>query len=335
MWVVVLAAAVGVAVQAACSRRDRWRHPAPGAFVEGLHVRQIGSDGPAVVFEAGIAATCLNWARVQQALSEKARTCSYDRAGLGWSRPAHGKRSLRRITDDLHTVIHALALPRPVVLVGHSFGTFVVRVYADRFPDDVAALVLIDPVMPDEFVDPDQSCQSSRGPGLQPRRWRLRGRLWRAAFYSHIAAVLASFGLARLGLWGLLRRGGGKAGPLLGLSSTLRRIAAVVAKLPPDVVRLLRTRWSEAHFFRELAASVLVLPACAAEVARLPVPASVPIAVLSGAHQTVERLRAHRALATRHVIVEGSAHWIHLDQPELVAQVILDAARQDPRGPGL
>ena len=84
----------------------------------------------------------------------------------GWSRPVHGKRSLRRITDDLHTVIHALALPRPVVLVGHSFGTFVVRVYADRFPDDVAALVLIDPVMPDEFVDP---AQSPRGPGLKPR----------------------------------------------------------------------------------------------------------------------------------------------------------------------
>jgi pimeloyl-ACP methyl ester carboxylesterase len=335
MWVVVLAAAaVGLAVQAACTRRDRWRLPAPGAFVEGLHVRQIGSDGPAVVFEAGIAATCLNWALVQHALSGKARTCSYDRAGLGWSRPAHGKRSLRGITDDLHTVIHALALPRPVVLVGHSFGTFVVRMYAHRFPDDVAALVLIDPVMADEFVDP---AQSSRGPGLpwapkrearrwQPRRWRTRFRLWRAAFYSHIAGVLASFGLARLGLWGLLRRGGGNAGPLLGLSATLRRIAAEVAKLPPDVVRLLRTRWSEPRFFRELATSVLSFPACAAEVVRHPVPASVPIVVLSGAHQTVERLRAHRALATRHVVVEGSAHWIHLDQPALVAQVILDAA---------
>ena len=347
MWAVALAASavalVAVVVQAACTRRDRRRFPAPGAFVNGLHVRQIGNDGPAVVFEAGIAATCLNWTRVQETLSAQARTCSYDRAGLGWSRPSRGERSLTRITDDLRAVIHGLELPRPVVLVGHSFGTFVVRLYAHRFPEDVATLILIDPVMPEEFVD---FAQSSRGPGLpwapkrgarrwQPRRWRTRFRLWRAAFYSQIAAVLASFGLARLGLWGLLRRGGGNAGPLLGLSATLRRIAAEVAKLPPDIVRLLRTRWSEAHFFRELAASVLALPACAAEVARLPVPASVPIAVLSGAHQTVERLRAHQALATRHVVVEGSAHWIHLDQPALVAQVILDAASQGPRGPGL
>jgi pimeloyl-ACP methyl ester carboxylesterase len=155
-----------------------------------------------------------------------------------------------------------------------------------------------------------------------------RVRLWRAAFYSHIAGVLASFGLARLGLWGLLRRGGGNPGPLLGLSATLRRIAREVAKLSPGVVLLLRTRWSQPRFFRELARAVLSLPACAAEVTRYPVPASVPMTVLSGAHQTVGHLRAHASLATRHVVVDGSAHWIHLDRPELVAQVILDVARE-------
>jgi pimeloyl-ACP methyl ester carboxylesterase len=141
-----------------------------------------------------------------------------------------------------------------------------------------------------------------------------------------VAGALAAFGLARLGIWGLLRRGRGNAGPLLGRSATLRRIAGEVAKLPPDAARLLRTRWSEPRFYRELAAAVLSLPACAAEVARAPVPSCVPIVILSGAHQTAERLRAHRALATRHVVVDGSAHWIHLDRPTLVAELILEAA---------
>ena len=315
MWALMALslAAAGLVMQVVCTRRDRRRHPAPGTFVDGLHVWQRGDSGSTVVFEAGIAATCLNWIPVQEALSTGARSCSYDRAGLGWSRASGGEHSLIRITDDLHGMMEALALPRPVVLVGHSFGTFVVRVYAHRFPDEVTALVLIDPVTADEFVDP---------------AWRTRVRLWRAAFWSHVAGVLAFFGLARLGLWGLLRRGGGNPGPLLGLSATLRRIAQEVAKLPPDVVRLLRTRWSEPRFFRELARAVVSLPACAAEVVRCPVPASVPITVLSGAHQTVDRLCAHRALATRHVVVEGSAHWIHLDRPAMVAEVILDATRR-------
>jgi pimeloyl-ACP methyl ester carboxylesterase len=306
----VIATLAGLAVQAMCVRRDRRRYPATGTFIDGLHVRTAGDAGPAVVFEAGIAATGLNWVRVQELLAPHARSCSYDRAGLGWSRAACGRRSLAGMTADLHTVIHGVGWTQPVVLVGHSFGTFIVRVYAHRFPEDVAALVLIGPVMPEDFDAPP---------------WRTRVRLRRAAFFAHVTGICASFGLARLGLWGLLRRGGGNAGPLLGLSSTLRRVAAEVAKLPPETVRLLRTRWSEARFYRELAASVLALPACAAEARRQPVPAGIPIVILSGAHQSADRLRAHEALATRHVVVDGSAHWIHLDQPALVAQIVLDA----------
>ena len=318
MWVLAAAAVAlgGLVAQIALTGRDRRRYAAPGVFVNGLHVRQVGDEGPSVVFEAGLAATSLNWTLVQEVLAGDARTWSYDRAGLGWSRRSRGARSLARMTDDLRALTQRLAVPRPFVLVGHSFGTFAVRVYAHRFPEDVAALVLIDPVMPDEFATPS---------------WRTRVRLWRAAVLSHVAGILASFGLARLGLWGLLRRGGGDAGPLLGRSATLRRMAAEVAKLPPPSVRLLRTRWSEPRFFRELAASVLSLPACAAEVASAPVMTAVPVVILSGAHQTAERLRVHEALATRHVVVDGSAHWIHLDRPALVAGLILETAAQRGR----
>ena len=212
----------------------------------------MGTNGPPVVFEAGLAATSLNWIAVQQALAAEARTVSYDRAGLGWSQPVASASSLRRMTDDLHRLIRALDLPRPLVLVGHSFGTWIVRVYASRYPGDVSALVLVDPVSADE---------------ISPRR------LWRAALLSDIAAVLASFGLARLGLWGLLRRGGGNPGPVLGLSASIRRMAQEVAKLPADAVPMLRARWSEPRFFRELAAAIRALPACAAEAMREAPPA--------------------------------------------------------------
>jgi pimeloyl-ACP methyl ester carboxylesterase len=181
-------------------------------------------------------------------------------------------------------------------------------VYASRFPQDVAALVFLDPVMPGEF---------------SPLTWRMRMRLWRAALFTEITWACAVIGLVRLGLWGLLRRGGGNPGPLLGLSATCRRIATELAKLPAEDLPALRAHWSEPRFFRELAASIRAMPACAAEAASHPLPPGIPLLILSGGHQSPQSLAAHAALATKQIVVEGSAHWIHLDRPAVVADAIL------------
>lgn len=309
-WAAAILALCAI-VQAFYVRHDRRRFPPPGRIVNGRHVREMGGSGPVVVFEAGIAASSSNWWPVQTLLAASARTVSYDRPGLGWSTSSRGHWTLRSLTDELHALIRALDLPRPLVLTGHSFGTYIVRVYAHRFPEDVAGLVLVDPVTPEEWANPG---------------WRDRVRLRRAMFFAYLASVLALFGLVRVGLWGLLRRGGGNAGPVLGLSRDMRRIASEAAKLPPDLLPALRARWSEPRFFTMLAAYVRAMPACAAEAARQPIPPGVPVTVLSGAHQPKSVLEVHHALATRHLIVEGSGHWIHLDRPELVAEAIVETA---------
>jgi pimeloyl-ACP methyl ester carboxylesterase len=303
--IVIATLALGAVVQSLCVRRDRRRFPAPGRIVNGRHVRQIGTDGPAVLFEAGLTASSSGWLKVQNELAAFAQTFSYDRPGLGWSAPVDEEISLERLTDELHALVGALDVPRPFVLVGHSFGTYIARAYAHRFREDVAALVLIDPVASLEWEVPGQ-----------------RNRLARAVFFSHVAGALASVGLVRLGLWGVLRRGHGKAGPLLGLSSTMRRIAGEVAKLPPDLVPPLRAQWSDRRFFVTMARYIRSLPACAIEAAERPIPAGLPVIVLSGAHQSPDYLAAHRALATRHLDVTGTGHWIHLDHPEVVAREI-------------
>jgi pimeloyl-ACP methyl ester carboxylesterase len=142
--------------------------------------------------------------------------------------------------------------------------------------------------------------------------------------------VLALFGLARLGLWGLLRRGGGNPGPVLGMNASMRRMAHEVAKLPADAVPMLRARWSEPRFFRELSAAIRALPACAREAMHLPLRDRRPIVVLAGSHRTGEYLQALDLPAATRVVVPGSGHWIHLDAPELVARTVIELHEQNP-----
>ncbi len=78
-----------VAAQLFACRLDARKFPAPGRIVKtergSMHVRQMGDGNPAVVLEAGIAASSLNWSILQPQLAELTSTYSYDRAGFGWS----------------------------------------------------------------------------------------------------------------------------------------------------------------------------------------------------------------------------------------------------------
>src|SRR5665213_805037 len=86
------------------------------------HLTDRGAAGPAVIFESGISATCLNWSQVRSQVEGFARACAYDRAGLGWSDPAKSPRTPSAIVDELQALLEAARIPPPYILVGHSFG---------------------------------------------------------------------------------------------------------------------------------------------------------------------------------------------------------------------
>src|SRR6478752_1469113 len=113
------------AIQKICAFMDARKFPAPGRFVAipngRIHVKQMGEGSPAVVLEAGIAASTLNWSLLQPELALHAATYSYDRAGFGWSEARNGSCSLVEIAGNLHATITALGLPRNYILLGHSF----------------------------------------------------------------------------------------------------------------------------------------------------------------------------------------------------------------------
>ena len=115
-----------------------------------LYVSCTGTGAPTVVLEAGGGNSADTWAGVQPEIARFTRVCSYDRAGLGRSDPAPaGVRTVQDSVDDLHALLAAAGVSEPIVLVGHSFGGLIVRLYASQYPNEVAGLVLVDGMPPD------------------------------------------------------------------------------------------------------------------------------------------------------------------------------------------
>ena len=104
-----------------------------------------GKGTPVVVLESGIGAGAFNWRFVQAAIGRTTKVCAYDRAGY-WKSPATtGARDAGAEADDLAALLKAARLPAPYVIVAHSMGGHIARLYADRHMRDVAGMVLVDP----------------------------------------------------------------------------------------------------------------------------------------------------------------------------------------------
>jgi pimeloyl-ACP methyl ester carboxylesterase len=110
-----------------------------------LNLRCSGAGSPTVVLESGAMADSLAWFKVQPQVARFARVCSYDRAGYGFSDGSESTHYLDGSIDDLHALIGSAKITTPIVFVGHSLGTNIVRSYAGKYPADVAAMVLLDP----------------------------------------------------------------------------------------------------------------------------------------------------------------------------------------------
>jgi pimeloyl-ACP methyl ester carboxylesterase len=125
--------------------------PAPGSLIDvgghKLHIRCLGplNGGPTVILEAGAGGFSSDWSRVQSILSPRVRACAYDRAGSGWSEPGPSPRTMAQEVFELHQLLKVSDVRGPFVLVGQSIGGLLVRVYTERYPDEVAGVVLVDP----------------------------------------------------------------------------------------------------------------------------------------------------------------------------------------------
>jgi pimeloyl-ACP methyl ester carboxylesterase len=160
LWLVVallVLAVIGAIYQAIATQLDERAYPPPGKLVDvggpRLHIRCAGQGTPTVILEAANLGMSAHWVRVQQQVAKTTRVCAYDRAGLGWSEPGPEPRDARQISSELHTLLaNAASIEGPYVLVGHSYGGLYARMYAARYPDEVAGVVLVDSSHPEQFT---------------------------------------------------------------------------------------------------------------------------------------------------------------------------------------
>jgi pimeloyl-ACP methyl ester carboxylesterase len=141
-------ASVGAGYETVREHLDVSAYPMTGRLIDvgghRLHLRCTGSGSPTVVLEpgGGDMSSVMGW--IEPAVADQTRVCVYDRAGRGWSEPSDATQDGEQIATDLYTLLHRAHVPGPYVLAGHSFGGLYVRIFAARYPNEVAGLVLID-----------------------------------------------------------------------------------------------------------------------------------------------------------------------------------------------
>lgn len=287
-----------------------------------LHLNCRGNRGTSVVFDAALAGSSLSWTLIQPQVAAVARSCAYDRAGFGWSEPGPLPRTAGRIADELFELIRRARIPLPAVLVGHSFGAFVVQLFAARHRDAVAGLMLLEPAHVEDWLNPPDA---------------ERQRIEKGAALCRYGATATRYGLGGV-VSGLVRIGAFNAARALArtvsrghLTRQDEGVLAPAEKLPADVRSVLAHMWTQPKFFQALGSQIESITESAAEVAREAPDhyGTLPLVVITGSASGERRMDADAALARRsdrgrHVIVPNCGHWIPLDAPAVVTAEIKD-----------
>jgi len=149
-------AVIGAIYQAIATHIDERTYLPPGEMVDVnghlMHINCMGEGGPTVILEAANLGMSAHWVRVQQQLAKTTRVCAYDRAGMGWGETGPEPRDARQISSELHTLLKGADTEGPCVMVGHSYGGLYARVYAARYPNQVAGVALVDSSHPEQFT---------------------------------------------------------------------------------------------------------------------------------------------------------------------------------------
>jgi pimeloyl-ACP methyl ester carboxylesterase len=313
---------LGLISQAVANAVDAAHFPAPGKLVDiggyQLHINCTGTGSPTVVLDAGLGGTSLDWSKVQPAVARFTHVCSYDRAGYGWSQTGPGPRSSQQVVTELHALLTQAKINGPYVLVGHSFGGLNMRLYAYRYPADVAGMALLDATSEHQFAPFGTHPAFFPPQGVNSAVQQLR-----------VFSVAAYFGLTRLALQ-------------TGLAP-LEDFAAYPAAVKPIVLahasqtRYYSTEHDEYAALQKSAAQVRAARQASPSYGKL------PLIVLSRDYSQDQSAQGKQDAATwdalqqdmaslssnsQHSVAQHSGHYVQLDRPDLAIAAIQSVWKQ-------
>lgn len=113
-----------------------------------------GTGSPTIVLEAGYDSAGIDtWSELFRPISRISRVCTYDRAGTGASdrRPDGVRVTSMLQAEELHRLLDGAGVEPPYVMVGHSYGGFISRLFTATYPSETSGLVLVDSSHEDEI----------------------------------------------------------------------------------------------------------------------------------------------------------------------------------------
>jgi len=294
MLLIIGLSLVGYMYEPMAEAADAKAYPPPGQMVDvggyRLHINCTGTSSPTVVIAAGLQDWSTSWGGiVQPEVSKTTRVCTYDRAGMGWSEPGPLPRDAAHFAKELHTLLQNANIPGPYVLVGHSLGGFVVRVFVHDYPSEVAGVVLIDSMNPKQEAKASQDQVSQASSQSQPFSWQ---------------ALLARFGIARL----------------------LVKLPAIA---PPVAEAAYYPLYIRPQAFQTTDDESQALPASAAQAATVKTFGDVPLIIVTGKLNPIPDWPVWQAELlqlssnSQHIVAEKSGHLVQVDEPDTAVAAIL------------
>jgi pimeloyl-ACP methyl ester carboxylesterase len=265
-----------------------------------LHIECRGESGPTVILVTGLGGSSLLWHRVQPAIAPVTRVCVYDRAGIGWSDAGAVLRTPAAVAAELHTLLRNASVLGPYVLVGASVGGKYVRLYAEQYPSEVAGLVLVD--ARHESVDAalTREEQAARLAGAQRN-----GQLY--------------WWLGRLGIMRLF-------GAHLAAATS-----PGAALLPPEIGTLLMMQASHPQSIDAMLGESAAMSADDDRLRMARPLGNLPLIMLAADSSIAQQsdwwaAQAAQAELSRNslvIVVPHSSHFVSLDQPQAIADAVL------------